>query len=247
MIVSVAVCPHPPMLVPELAAGAAVDLTELRAACDAAVGTLLAGRPGSICVLGSGPRQRQLRPADHGSFAGYGMDVPVGFGHGGPDGTAFDELSMLVGTWLLGRALAPRPDDARPLRFGQTLPADLPTGDCAALGARLADRSGFHDPQRRVALLVMGDAAARRVTAAPGAPDEESDGFDARALAALRSGDPAALLDLDADLGNRVDASGRAPWQVLAGVLGSRRCLAEVTYAATPLEVSYLVATWRPA
>jgi hypothetical protein len=40
-LVSVAVCPHPPLLVPEVAAGAAPELDDLRAACDTAVTRML--------------------------------------------------------------------------------------------------------------------------------------------------------------------------------------------------------------
>jgi len=37
VLVAAAVCPHPPLLVPQLAAGGAPDLDKVRAACDAAV------------------------------------------------------------------------------------------------------------------------------------------------------------------------------------------------------------------
>lgn len=235
------------MLVPEIAVGAAPDLTELRSACGAAVGALLAARPGAVWILGSGRRQRRVGPSDHGSFAAFGMDVRVDLGHGDPAAERFDDLSLLVGGWLLAKALSSRPQDARPMRYGHTVPAGASRASCTELGAQLAARGGFHEPQRRVGLLVMGEAAARRATSAPGAPDVEADDFDAQALRALRSGDPSALLALDPELASRVGATGRAPWQVLAGALGSRRCRAEVTYAATPLEVSYLVATWRPS
>jgi hypothetical protein len=40
-VVSVAVCPHPPLLIPEVAAGAAYELDDLRAACDVAVSRML--------------------------------------------------------------------------------------------------------------------------------------------------------------------------------------------------------------
>ncbi len=235
------------MLVPALAAGAAGDLGELRGACTAAVDSLLAARPRIVLMLGAGDRKRRFRSADHGSFAAYGVDLRVGFGDEGNDGTPFDELSMLVGCWLLDRALTDRPLAQRPRRVGVGVPADLPTDDCVALGTQLAEEGRLHDPDTRVALLVMGDAAARRATAAPGAPDEEADTFDRRAEAALRSGDPAALRDLDAGLAARVGAVGRAPWQVLAGALGRGRWHAQLRYVGTPLEVTYLAGTWRPA
>ncbi len=209
--------------------------------------SLLAARPQLILILGAGERTHRFRPADHGSFAGYGVDLHVGFGAVNCAGTEFGELSMLVGCWLLGRALADRPPAQRPRRAGVSVPADLSTGDCVALGAQLAEEGRLHEPDTRMGLLVMGDAAARRATAAPGAPDEEADTFDRQAEAALGSGDPAALRALDAGLAGRVGAVGRAPWQVLAGALGAGRWQARLRYVGTPLEVTYLAGTWRPA
>jgi hypothetical protein len=47
VLLAAAVCPHPPLLVPEVAAGAAYETGDLRAACRAAVATL----PGdTVCV-----------------------------------------------------------------------------------------------------------------------------------------------------------------------------------------------------
>ncbi|HEY3503847.1 MAG TPA: hypothetical protein VGN37_13815 [Actinocatenispora sp.] len=241
MIVSAAVCPHPPLLVPDLATGGAGDLAEVRSATAAAVRAMLAPGVEEVWLLGTGTEQSVWGPDDHGTFAGYGLDIPVDLGGSGT-GRIFTDLSILVGAWLLGRAPA-RPDRRPVRRRALTVPADLPADRCAAVGRELAGRSGA----RRVGLLALGDAAARRAVRTPGAPDPESDAYDAAARSALESGDPASLLALDADLAARVDAAGRAAWQVLAGALGDRRYVADVRYAATPAEVTYLVATWLPA
>src|SRR4051812_21013344 len=94
MLVGAAVCPHPPLLVPEVAAGAAAELDPLRAACDAAIAGLMATRPDVIAVVGS---------ADdvHGAgatFAGYGVPLRVG------EGAPTLPLPHAVGCWLLDRA-----------------------------------------------------------------------------------------------------------------------------------------------
>jgi hypothetical protein len=81
----------------------------------------------------------------------------------------------------------------------------------------------------------------------PGAPDPEADAFDAAAARALASGDPAAVLALDADRAAAVAAEGRAAWQVMAGAAQGRAWRAELAYDAAPAEVRYLVATWTPA
>ena len=52
-LIGAAICPHPPLIVPELAAGAAAELDELRAACDQAVARLLPTEPDIICVVGA--------------------------------------------------------------------------------------------------------------------------------------------------------------------------------------------------
>ena len=234
MIVAAAACPHPPMLVPELAAGAALDLAPLRAACDAAVGALLAARPDDVIVVGTGASRRRFGPGDHGSFAPYGLDVPVGFGP--PSGERFADLSLLVAAWLLARVSgAPYPASAI------TLPAQTSAEECRAVGRRLAELGG----QRRVALLVMGDAAASRALADPDTRDGDADEFDRLAAAAFASGDPAALRDLDGDQAARVHAAGWVPWQVLSAATAGRRWRADLLYSETPLEVTYLVATWR--
>jgi hypothetical protein len=240
VIVSAAVCPHPPLLVPELATGGAGDLAEVRSATAAAVRAMLAPAVEEVWVLGAGAEQSVWGPDDHGTFAGYGVDIPVDLGGLGT-GRTFTDLSVLVGAWLLGRAAgaARRPVRRRAL----TVPDDLPPDRCAAVGRELATRSGA----RRVGLLALGDAAARRAVRAPGAPDPEADAYDEAARVALGSGDPAALLALSADLARRVDAVGRAAWQVMAGALGDRPYAADLRYAATPAEVTYLVATWLPA
>ena len=61
MIRAVAFCPHPPVLVPEVAQAAAPELDELRAACRTAIRRIAA--PGSrLLVLGSGDRVAAARP-----------------------------------------------------------------------------------------------------------------------------------------------------------------------------------------
>ncbi len=68
MLVAAAVCPCPPLLVPEVAAGAAPELDPARAACLDAVGVLAASRPDLLVVVGPGTarlpvRTRQARGA----------------------------------------------------------------------------------------------------------------------------------------------------------------------------------------
>lgn len=97
MIIAAAVCPHPPMLVPEVAQGAAADLDELRLACDDAVQELLAQDPQHIAVLGDGPADSYWDHHAGGTFASYGVDVRAG---GATDDLP---LGLTIGAWLLDR------------------------------------------------------------------------------------------------------------------------------------------------
>lgn len=229
MLVAAAVCPHPPVLVPELAAGAAGELDTLRAACDGAVASLLAAGPELVVIVGDAPAVGPY-PADAwGSLAGYGVDVRVGDGPGPPS----LPLSLTLGRWLLDRRSA-----AAPSALGFGVSADAEPDRCAQLGAALAGRAP------RVGLLVMGDGSARRSLKGPGYLDERAEPFDASVARALGSADAAALLALDPGLAGDLLAAGRAPWQVLAGAAGDAPWRGDVTYEHAPYGVAYFVATW---
>lgn len=226
-LVAAAVCPHPPLLVPELASGAAGELDELRAACAEAVASLVAARPDLLVVVGSAATAGHFDGAAAGSLAAYGVDVSVG------DGDPVLPLSLTVGRWLLDRA------GAGVERTFAAVAADAAPGDCAALGRRLA---GAAD---RVALLVMGDGSARRTEKAPGHLDPRAHAFDAEVARALATGDSAALLALDPRLSSDLLVAGRGPWQVLAGAADGVHWSATLTYDAAPYGVAYFVAVWR--
>lgn len=216
-----AVCPHPPLLVPELAAGAAPELEPLRHACDLAVASL-AGAD-EVVVLGGDDGRH------HRGFAAWGVDVPLGNDRPLP-------LSLLMGRWLLARHLHVAPEMV-------AVPGDADAHACAERGARLAA-----DP-RRLALLVLGDGSRCRGQAAPGYDDPRAAGYDAQVAGALAEVDTGALLALDPQLSAELGAAGRAPWQTLAGAVratgGSWQ--GRLHHDAAPYGVAYLVATWTPA
>ncbi|MBZ4323029.1 hypothetical protein JNW98_27260, partial [Streptomyces sp. SCA2-4] len=104
MLVAAAVCPCPPLLVPEVAAGAAPELDPLRAACLDAVAVLAAARPDRLVVVGpaaeagAGTHPEGAR----GSFRGFGVPLDVRLGAGDADGRPLP-LSLAVAAWLLER------------------------------------------------------------------------------------------------------------------------------------------------
>ena len=238
MITAAALCPSPPLLHPTLTGREAV-VPELRAACARAVSWLLRDDPGEIAVVGPAVATGEWDAAgrlDPAAFA-PGPDHPAAFapGVGGPrTRSAPLPLSLGLGALLLDRA--GYRGRRRLLAVGQ----DEPASTCAGLGARLGERPG------RIALLVMGDGSARRSLKAPGYLDPRAAGFDAEVERAVRAGDLDSLLRLDQDLARELMATGRAPWQVLAGAMRELAPVAEVRYRGDPFGVAYLVACLQP-
>ncbi|WP_333737808.1 class III extradiol dioxygenase subunit B-like domain-containing protein [Streptomyces sp. IBSBF 2806] len=243
MLVAASVCPCPPLLVPEVAAGAASELDAARAACSDALAVLAAARPDRLVVVGPAEKTgRGLHPhGARGSFRAFGVDVGVRLGHGddtaaaAPDAPPARDLppSLAVGAWLLERAgWAAAPVEG--LGVGEPLAAER----CVEAGREIGAAPG------RVALLVMGDASACRTLKAPGYLDERAAPFDAEVARALGTADVAALKALDAQLAYELKACGRAPWQVLAGAAEDAGLTGALLYEDAPYGVGYVVATW---
>ncbi|WP_343450161.1 class III extradiol ring-cleavage dioxygenase family protein [Micromonospora oryzae] len=240
-LVAAAVCPHPPLIVPELAGAAAAELDELRRATDAAVARLLACGARRLVVVGTGDRTADLDYPYRGCFAPWGLplEVRLGSSPGGAFGTDGLPLSLLVGAWLLNRA-RPRPG---PIGWRMvSLAPDEPVESCAAGGARISTDQPW-------ALLVMGDGSACHGTKAPGYADPLAGAYDDGVARALADADAEALLGLDPAVSARLKVAGRAPWQVLAGAAlaagGDWR--GDLTYHDAPYGVGYFVATWERA
>lgn len=223
-VVAAAVCPHPPIIVPSLAFGAAAELDPLRAACLRAVNLLaVADR---LVIVGSGPIEGSYDGSAGGSFGPYGApEVRVG------EGEPVLPLSLLVGTWLVAQSKV-----AELRRTSIAVAADASPARCLELGREIAEGN------ERVGLLVMGDGSARRSDHAPVHLHPRAEVFDATVAKALRDADLEVLAALDPDLATTLQAAGRAPWQVLAGVLESTGLTGELLYDAAPYGVGYLVA-----
>lgn len=236
MLVAAAVCPCPPLLVPEVAAGAAPELDAARAACTEAIGVLAASRADRLVVVGSaGESGRGPHPQGApGSFRGFGVNLDVRLG---PSDHEVTERvlppSLAVAAWLLDRtewSAAP----LEGLGVGEPLEAER----CIQVGREIAAGAD------RVALLVMGDASACRTLKAPGYLDERAAGFDAEVARALGAADVEALKALDEELAYELKAEGRAPWQVLAGAAEGTGLGGELLYEDAPYGVGYVVASW---
>ncbi|MFD0686568.1 class III extradiol dioxygenase subunit B-like domain-containing protein [Actinomadura fibrosa] len=253
MLISAAVCPHPPVLVPAMAGEAAPELDGLRAACDEAVRglgvayadagvrppRLRASTVDVLFVVGGAQETRAYGQDAYATLRPYGLDwtSPVG---DGAEATEALPLSLSIGHWLLRRQEA-----GAGARY-QSVAFDAEPEECLRLGRHLAESA------ERVALLVMGDGSACRSEKAPGYLDERAEPHDAAVARALEKADIDALAALDPGLAHDLLAAGRAAWQVLAGAAGARggsgrtggftgRLLAD----EAPYGVGYLVAAWR--
>ena len=232
MLVAAAICPHPPLLLPEARGAAGAEpggIGAVLAACDAAVAALAAAQADVIVLVGGAAASAAYDGTAAGSLREYG--VSYGAGNGEP----VLPLSLTVGTWLLRRAARNPPV---PVRL-RAVARNTPVQACLRLGAGLARQSP------RVAILAMGDGPARRAAGSPGAPDPAADSYDGDLAAALAGAEPARLAGLDPALDQELLVAGRAAWQVLGGAATGRRLRGQLRCAVAPYEVSYLVASWE--
>ena len=235
-LVAAAVCPNPPLMVPDVASGAASELDELREACDRALDAVFAVGPDLITIVGGATTRGTYDATDVGTFAPYGVALPVSLnGRSTQSSAPALPLSLTVGAWLLRDRPTP------PGRMGEAIPFDLSATDCATIGAGIAGTS------TRVGLLIMGDGSACRGEKAPGYADPRAESFDAGVVAMLADGDAAGIVAINPALAGELMCAGRSAWQVLAGAAGLETWRGEVRYDQAPYGVQYTVATWVPA
>ncbi|MFH8617033.1 class III extradiol dioxygenase subunit B-like domain-containing protein [Streptomyces sp. NPDC017979] len=235
MLVAAAVCPCPPLLVPEVASGAAPELDAARDACARAVSALAAARPDLLVVVGptTADAAGTYPSGTAGSFRGFGVDLDVRLG---PEARVAERPplppTLAVGAWLLQQG-----EWATPVE-GIGVDERATPERCFEDGRKIADRA------ERVALLAMGDASACRSLKAPGYLDERAADHDAAVARALAGADPGALRALDASLAHELKAAGRPAWQVLAGAADATALTGRLLYDDAPYGVGYLVASW---
>ncbi|GAB3204897.1 class III extradiol dioxygenase subunit B-like domain-containing protein [Marinactinospora thermotolerans] len=225
MLIAAAVCPHPPLLVPEVAQGAAGELDTVRAACDRAVAGLLEAGADRIVVVGAGTATGWHGPEAGGDLTAYGVGVRTG---GVP---AVLPLSLTLGRWLAERA------GATPDAYAE-IAGDAGPQECREMGRRLAAQAP------RVAALVMGDGSARRDTTSPGYLDERARRYDTEVADALARADTRALAGLDPEPARELLVAGRPAWQVLAEAARGTGLVGELLAHEAPYGVGYFVASW---
>lgn len=251
-----ALVPSPPILVPELcgglahAAGADSDDAPavLRAAALTAVGALAAVTR-HWTVLGVGDAAQVVGPDAVGTFRGFGADVQVALSddalararHSPDTADPQQPLPALIAGWLRGQ-VAPEAVASTTL-----VAADTPVDRCARIGADL--RSALDGSPEPAGVLVLADGAATLTVKAPGYLDERAADVQRDLDRALAEGDTAGLLALDPALCAELALSGRAAYQVLAGLFAAdpKAPCVETLYSDAPFGVGYQVSVWRPS
>jgi len=248
VLITAAVVPGPPALVAELMGSAAPELDDLRQAADQVVSGAVSDlarvsaiSPGSgsasvqIVVVGPG-EPGEFDAAGPVSFSSFGREVVVPALVEGQRCDPELPTPIMVARYLASRDLDAHPEHAQLWASARWLTTN--GADASALGERLA-AGGIG-----VGLILVADGAACHGPKAPRAQDERAQGYDEGVCAALASGQPGRLAQIDIDLGDELGASGSKVWPVLVAAAAGDG-IGEVLWAGSPYGVGWAVASWR--
>jgi hypothetical protein len=235
MLTVAAVLPHPPLLVPEVASGAAAELDGLRAACTKALNEVLDAPLDRLVVVAGGAEPATYGPGSRGTLQGFGVPLDASVPGAAPSGEPVLPLAATVACWLLAQH-----DVSVPVSVEVVATDQRPT-IAFARGAELAAS------ETRVGMLAMGDGSAALTTKAPGYLVDGAEAWQREVSRALGAADLATLASLDSGDAAEYLAGGLAAWQVLAGAAtaSSGRWNAELLADEAPYGVAYTVACWR--
>jgi hypothetical protein len=215
-------------MVPELAAGAAAELTELRNAVTEAAASL----PRRWVAIGVGPADDVFGPQRVGTFAGYGVDVRIALSPGTTDAPAQLPLCVLIAGWLRGQA---NPEARAEVRV---YAADHDVDAALGHGRRL--RAEIDEADDPVGVLVIADGAHTLTAPAPGGYNPASVPVQHAVDDVLARGHIAALTALPTNI------VGRVAFQVLAGLAEPEARSCTEFYRGAPYGVGYFVGVWQP-
>jgi hypothetical protein len=215
-------------MVPELAAGAAAELTELRDAVTEAAASL----PQRWVAIGVGPADDVFGPQRVGTFAGYGVDVRIALSPDTAEAPARLPLCVLIAGWLRGQA---NPEARAEVRV---YAADHDVDAALAHGRRL--RAEIDEADDPVGVLVIADGAHTLTAPAPGGYTPASVPVQHAVDDVLARGHIAALTALPTNI------VGRVAFQVLAGLAEPEARSCTEFYRGAPYGVGYFVGVWQP-
>jgi hypothetical protein len=223
VLTAVAIIPSAPVLVPELAGAAAAEVADLRQAVLLAAATL----PQRWVAVGVGATASRTGPDVAGTFAGFGVDVPVALSPG-THPVAYLPLCALITGWVRGHA---QPTAAAQVRC-------YVNGDGAVdIGRSL--RAELDADSDAVGVLIVADGCHTLTPSAPGGYEPANVAVQNDLDDALAGGDPTALAGLPAAV------VGRAAFGVLAGLVEPAPRTATELYRGAPYGVGYFAGVWH--
>lgn len=247
MLVAAAIVPGPPALVAELMGAAARELDDLRHAADLVVSRAVsdlvaasadASSPDSmpqLVVVGAGPAG-EFDAAGPVSFGSFGRDVTVPSLTGGDQTIRELPTPLMVARYLASRHIGAHPEHADLWASARWITTS--GADATAVGEALRDDG------TPVALILVADGAISHGPKAPRAEDSRAVAYEDRVCAALASGQPGQLDQIDVELGRELGATGPQVWPVLvAGADGDG--IGELVWRGSPYGVGWAVAAWR--
>lgn len=228
VLAAIALIPSAPVLVPQLAGAAADEVAAFRDAAISVAGAL----PDRWVVIGVGAAEEVLGPGTRGTFAGYGVDVPVTLSPEASEPVSAVPLCALMAGWLRGRA---NPAASAEIRV---YAGDLGVDAAVARGRRL--RAEIDEADTPIGVLVIADGANTVTPSAPGGYDPDAATVQNALDDALARGDAEALTRLPTTI------VGRVAYQVLVGLTGPGPRSARELVRGAPYGVGYFVGAWAP-
>jgi hypothetical protein len=224
VLTAVAIIPSPPLLIPELAGTAAMDVADLRAAVLRAAAVL----PDRWIAVGVGAADERVGPSATGTFAGFGVDVPVALSPGARPVTELPLCALLTG-WVRGQV---RPEATAEVR--------CVTDRRDGVGIGRALRAEIDGPADPIGVLIVADGCRTLTPSAPGGYEPADVAVQQDLDDALGRGDGAALTGLPGAV------VGRVAFGVLAGLMAPAPSSAQEFYRGAPFGVGYFAGVWAP-
>jgi hypothetical protein len=222
---AIAIVPSAPVLVPELAGAAAAEVAELRAAMIAAASAL----PPRWVTVGVGASDAVIGPDAVGTFAGFGVNVPVRLSPKSVEPVDMPLCALITG-WLRAQA--------QPHAEAQVMVVAARHDAPFEVGREL--RREIDRTDEPTGVLVVADGVNTLTPAAPGGYHPDDVDVQRALDDALACGDVSVLTRLPELVG------GRVAFGVLAGLADPAPRSAKELCRAAPYGVGYFAGIWQP-
>lgn len=233
VIARFAVLPYPPLLVPDLTVRSDARLDHVRSACSRAVTSVTESASEWVVIGVDRFRAGVYEPRCGGTFADYGVPVPVSLEQAGSAEPGLP-LPALIAGWFRGQAGADRVTV-------HVLDPDAGDDEVAELAHRVVAGP-------TVGVLILSEGSRRRDERSPQPPHPDAAAVDARLASALAAADIQALLGLEPSVLSEVGVDTLPALRFLATAADASECAwsPQMLYDDTPFGISYHVAVWSP-